>query len=557
MSEKSYFRSKFAFVLAALAGSFIVFGSGVWYILSNVKVGGPYYQRIMVAENLVADVLPSPLSISTVHGTTMELALETDISRRAALLQRVSRLEAEYRASSKKWLASESIPENIKQLLRVDIDEPAEEYFRALHESFDTGKVYYLAERAELLARFQKIYERHSLAIDKVVVEARAHAARHEDEVAQAIFRMSIVLALLFILSMALACVLAVRVMRRLGNDLGGDLHVATAAVQRIADGDLQTPLPVRPGDTSSMLAQLSAMQLSLRDAISSIVSGAMEVERAALSLMSAGGSVSVSADMQNQSSERLVEAGASMLEGIQSIRTETNDTQALAESTGKRCEAARQTLAETALDLQSVAQSVAVASGQAQNLVGHARDIGEVVHVIREVAEQTNLLALNAAIEAARAGESGRGFAVVADEVRKLAVRTAKATEDIDAMVSVIQRETEVSSASMLESNQKLAAGVKHAEEATQSMHTIREQAERVLAAVQKISEQLEVQTTVSDAVSREATQVAEQSSEARAAVSRVNEKVSSLSELAVVLSGSVDRFRIDSGKGGDVDLF
>lgn len=72
------------------------------------------------------------------------------------------------------------------------------------------------------------------------------------------------------------------------------------------------------------------------------------------------------------------------------------------------------------------------------------AAKIGEVVALINSIAEQTNLLALNATIEAARAGEAGKGFAVVASEVKQLASQTAKATEDISARVTGIQKATE-----------------------------------------------------------------------------------------------------------------
>lgn len=77
------------------------------------------------------------------------------------------------------------------------------------------------------------------------------------------------------------------------------------------------------------------------------------------------------------------------------------------------------------------------------QNLAESAQKIGEVVNLITDIAEQTNLLALNATIEAARAGDAGKGFAVVAAEVKNLANQTAKATEEISNQIGGIQTAT------------------------------------------------------------------------------------------------------------------
>jgi methyl-accepting chemotaxis protein len=82
---------------------------------------------------------------------------------------------------------------------------------------------------------------------------------------------------------------------------------------------------------------------------------------------------------------------------------------------------------------------STALALLQQQSL-----NIENITHVIRGIANQTNLLSLNAAIEAARAGVHGRGFSVVADEVRGLANQTARATTEIDDMLSANRAQAE-----------------------------------------------------------------------------------------------------------------
>ena len=146
----------------------------------------------------------------------------------------------------------------------------------------------------------------------------------------------------------------------------------------------------------------------------------------------------------------------------LSSIATETDrqvcDAAEAAEKTSGNVTAVARATEQLSASVKEIAHQLAEAAAMIGNathmatdtnamIVGFsesAKQIDDVVNLIRSIAEQTNLLALNATIEAARAGDAGRGFAVVASEVKALATQTAKATEDISSQISGVQSSTD-----------------------------------------------------------------------------------------------------------------
>jgi methyl-accepting chemotaxis protein len=145
--------------------------------------------------------------------------------------------------------------------------------------------------------------------------------------------------------------------------------------------------------------------------------------------------------ELSDSRAEALRNAVFLVAEAMQRIEENNRINAAGAELVTSIEEAERNVVAATSVAAQAQSMT-ADANASVHRLEESSTKIGDVVKVITTIAEQTNLLALNATIEAARAGELGKGFAVVAGEVKELAQSTARATEDVGALVGAIQRD-------------------------------------------------------------------------------------------------------------------
>ena len=227
---------------------------------------------------------------------------------------------------------------------------------------------------------------------------------------------------------LGLTLVLGATLTRSLFRQLGAEPGDAAEAVNAVARGDLTARIPVRMGDTHSLMAALAGMRDSLVGVVTEVRSNSEAVATASAQI--AQGNQDLSNRTEQQASA-LQETAATMEELSSTVRNNTDSARQanqLAQSASAVAEQGGEVVSKVVVTMRDINES--------------SRKIGDIISVIDGIAFQTNILALNAAVEAARAGEQGRGFAVVASEVRNLAQRSAEAAKEIKSLiVSSVER--------------------------------------------------------------------------------------------------------------------
>ena len=127
----------------------------------------------------------------------------------------------------------------------------------------------------------------------------------------------------------------------------------------------------------------------------------------------------------------------------LKTVQSHLNDMNIQATNTLKSTDTSSDAMLQVLTNWTEMVQTLTGLDEHFSTMDQDIQNIERMLVVIQDISEQTNLLALNASIEAARAGEAGKGFGVVANEIRKLAEQSDHSSQNIDEIISGIQKQS------------------------------------------------------------------------------------------------------------------
>ena len=381
------------------------------------------------------------------------------------------------------------------------------------------------------------------VALENLLNLADKKATHVESQVNGAITTGNTVVIVVVLISIAVAAIIGFATVRAITRPLYRVNELLTVA----SSGDLTHRLDDSAQDEFGLLARnCNTLIGNLKELITAINVRAEQL--AAASEQTSAVTAQTTHSIQDQKSQigQVATATTEMHSTSQLVVQNAEDTLSQIRHADAEAENVRQISLENKDTIEILSRDVQEAADVINKLHQDSASIGGILDVIRGVADQTNLLALNAAIEAARAGEQGRGFAVVADEVRTLASRTQESTQEINAMIEVLQAGAEKAVSVMNQGKEQTAACVAQTEKATQALDIISDAVHKAHDVSSQIEQSAREQNTVSQEISEKLETIVGIAEETTAGAQQTSESSHEVARLAEELQQSIRQFKV-----------
>ena len=358
---------------------------------------------------------------------------------------------------------------------------------------------------------------------------------------------------LLLLVSSAFMAALTIAAMALLANSFSTNLRRIMERIQRLAAGDLHTPVPeIQARDETRILAdatgetilRLHGMIVDITGQLSRIEEGDLSGGAAApydgdflpiqdsltrilaslngifLRFRQAAGQVSAGAGEVSGAAQNLAQGAAEQSGSVEELLTGVSEISAGVDGNAAAAASARMLAGTAEQEAQAGRLHMEAMVGAMEEIRKSTGKISDIIRIMDGIAFQTNILALNAAVEAARAGSAGKGFAVVADEVRALAAKSSAAaresTELIESSVRTVSEgqkkldQTAAALRSMIAGVTEVSARIQQIDESSarqsDSLKRITAGVDQISAVVQSNSAMAEESAALSEELSTQA---------------------------------------------------
>lgn len=397
------------------------------------------------------------------------------------------------------------------------------------------------AEKA-LMASDENIAQA-TVELERLLTLANQKAADIDDQVNGAVSNGNIFVIVVVIVSIAIAAIIGfvtVNAITRPLNRVNELLNIASS-------GDLTQRMDDSAQDEFGQLARnCNKLIGNLKSLITGINTRAEQLAAASEQTSTVTSQTTHSIQDQKSQISQVATATTEMHSTSQLVMQNAEDTLSQIRHADAEAENVRKISLENRNTIEVLARDVQDAAEVINKLHQDSASIGGILDVIRGVADQTNLLALNAAIEAARAGEQGRGFAVVADEVRTLASRTQESTQEINAMIEMLQAGAEKAVAVMNQGKEQTAVCVEQTERATQALDIISDAVHKAHDVSSQIEQSAREQNTVSHEISEKLETIVGIAEETTVGAQQTSESSHEVARLAEELQQSIRQFKV-----------
>ncbi len=204
-------------------------------------------------------------------------------------------------------------------------------------------------------------------------------------------------------------------------RDVIGDLD---RVLREIADGNIMAA-PGREylGEFAPIGGAIRRISASLKATLKQIDEASGQVSVGSQEMKESATGLSLAAEAQTESIQKLLETFAELREGIRGIGEQATEVSKFAKTSSREVAECNQVMGEMTHAMDDIRSS--------------SDEIKKIIKTIEDIANRTNTLSLNASIEAARAGEAGKGFAVVAEQVRDLASQSREAAQNTGTLIA------------------------------------------------------------------------------------------------------------------------